>query len=86
MSLCRFRHIFGREREGIHSLRIMDIAVVDVVLTVLGAIAISYATGWDAWYVGAALFGLAIVLHRLFCVDTTVNKAIFGEVGGRNWE
>jgi hypothetical protein len=80
MSLCKYRHVFGREGEGIHSFRFMNVAIVDVLMTVVAAIVVSYITEWNVCYVTTFLFVLAILLHRLFCVNTTINKAIFGEV------
>ena len=35
--LCAYRNLFGRVAEGAHSYRIFDIAIVDVLFTVLGA-------------------------------------------------
>lgn len=40
--LCQYRHIFGKEKEGLHSYRFMDIAIVDVLLTFIGALLIAY--------------------------------------------
>ena len=43
-SLCQYRHIFGKERDGVHRYRdpFFDLAIVDVVMTIVGAIVISY--------------------------------------------
>jgi hypothetical protein len=30
MDICSYKNIFGRPREGVHSIRFMDVAVVDV--------------------------------------------------------
>lgn len=80
MSLCKFRHIFGKEGEGVHAIRLLDIAVLDLFFTVLAACLISFFTGWHAITVLITLLILGILLHRVFCVNTTVNKAIFGDV------
>ena len=37
MYLCKYKDIFGKVGKGIHSFRICNIAVVDVLLTVLAA-------------------------------------------------
>ena len=76
--LCKYRHVFGREGEGVHSMRLFNIAVVDLVLTIVAAIAISYYTKLNLLVVLVGLFALAIVIHRAFCVNTTINKTIFG--------
>lgn len=81
--LCKYRHVFGKEGEGVHSVRFMNIAVIDVLGTVLGGALIAWLAGWG-WrgflLVTVLLFVIAILMHRLFCVNTTVNKAIFGVV------
>ena len=72
--LCAYRDMFGKPGEGAHSIRIFDVAVVDVVATLIGAWFIASAV--DIGY-GWALLGLflaGIVLHRLFCVRTRVDR------------
>lgn len=72
--LCQYKNIFGVPKQGIHSIRIWDIAIVDVFSTVLGAFLISYATGVNFWLTLLTLFILGIFLHKLFCVETTIGK------------
>lgn len=82
--LCKYRLIFGKEREGVHSFRVFDIAAFDVLLTFLGGAILAYTTGKftiSSFLISTLfLFVIGIVLHRLFCVNTTINKAIFGIV------
>lgn len=80
MSLCKYKHIFGKEKEGIHKYRIFDIAIVDVIGTVVIGVIISYYAKWNYYITVLLLFIIAIILHRLFCVNTTINKMIFGIV------
>lgn len=86
LDLCKHRWVFGKEGEGAHSLRLFDLAVVDVAFTLAGAALFAAGTGRFTGprfaAAAAALFLLGIALHRLFCVNSTVNKAIFGVVGG----
>ena len=77
MSLCPYSEIFGRVGEGPHSYRIANIAVVDVLATLLGALVISLFFNFNFLYVSAILFVLGIILHRLFCVRTTIDKLLF---------
>lgn len=77
---CPHKHIFGKEREGFHALRMFDLAVWDVVGTVVIAWALAVWFGWGIGWTILAAFALAIVLHRLFCVNTTINMMIFGRV------
>ena len=79
--LCQYRDIFGQPRTGAHALRLFDVAIVDVVLTVLGAYILSmYIPAIPFWTILLSLFIFAIILHRLFCVNTKINTLIFGNV------
>jgi hypothetical protein len=75
--LCKYKEMAGIPGKGIHSYRILDIAVVDVIVTIIGAFILSYMTKWPFLYVLGGFFLLGIVSHRLFCVRTTVDKLIF---------
>ena len=80
MYLCKYKHIFGKEREGIHKYRIFDIAIVDVIGTILLGVVIAYYFKLNYYITILLLFIIAIILHRLFCVNTTINKLLFGIV------
>ena len=77
-SLCQYRHIFGKERDGVHSYRdpFFDLAIVDVVMTIVGAIVISYTWKVNVIVSFVFLFVLGIILHYIFCVETTISKII----------
>ncbi len=78
--LCPYRHIFGEERKGFHSIRVFDIAVGDVVLTIM--VAALYAYIYNV-HIAVVLFYamlLGIIIHRMFCVNTKINEMIFGKV------
>jgi len=79
MDLCKYKNIFGTPNEGIHSYRIFNIAIADVLMTIAGAYLISYFFKVSFLYTCIVLFILGIILHKLFCVRTTVDKIIFGE-------
>lgn len=74
MRFCAYKDILGVPRTGLHSYRLFDIAVVDVLLTFLGAWLISRITGMGYLRTLIAVFLLGIFLHWLFCVDTTVGR------------
>jgi len=65
-------------REGIHSLRIpiLDIAAVDTVATIAGAYGISRVTGWSFPKTTIGLFGVAMIAHHLFHVETKVMELV----------
>ena len=79
MSLCQFKHIFGEEGKGVHSLRFMGVAIIDVVGTFAVAIAIARYCNFDMWTCIAVAFATGVFAHWMFCVNTTVNVAIFGQ-------
>ena len=74
--------MFGQVGQGVHAYRIVNVAVVDVLATVLGAYLICLWLEYSSWtsffWILGALFFLGIVMHRLFCVRTTVDRLIFG--------
>ena len=75
----KIREFFGEPDKGVHAYRIGNIAVVDVLFTIIGALIISYILGANFFGVLLFLFILGILLHRYFDVKTTVDKWIFGE-------
>ena len=76
--LCEYKDILGAPRTGVHRYRIFNIAVVDVLLTLILAFFIHKMTNWRLWKVIPITFLVGITFHWLFCVDTTVNMMIFG--------
>ena len=72
--LCQYRHIFGKEKEGLHSYRFMDIAIVDVLLTFIGALLIAYYFKLNIILVFIFLIILGTLIHYIFCVETTITK------------
>ena len=77
MSLCKYKDLFGKPGEGIHSYRIFDIAYIDVIFTILTAWLISHFLNMSFGYTLIAFFILGIVMHRMFCVRTTIDKLIW---------
>ena len=76
--LCKYKNLFGKVGEGVHSYRIFNIAIVDVILTIVGAFIIHlFIPKYNFMYILAILFITGIILHRLFCVPTTVDKILF---------
>jgi len=76
--LCKYKEIFGKPNEGLHSIRIFNLAIVDVLFTILGAYVIHiFIPKYNFWYILLLLFILGIVIHRIFCVRTTIDKLLF---------
>lgn len=76
MSLCKYRDIFGRPNEGVHSMRFMGLAFVDLYLTLVLAGIISYKYEYNVIFVFMFLMLLSIVIHKLFCVDTALLRKL----------
>jgi hypothetical protein len=75
--LCKYRNYFGKPGEGAHSYRLFNIAYIDVLFTVITAWLISHFFKLSFGYTLAILFLLGIVMHRMFCVRTTIDKLIW---------
>ena len=76
MSLCRYKDIFGKPNEGPHSYRIFNIAIVDTVLTIILGYFIAKFFKLKLLYVLLGLFILATIIHKIFCVETTLTKLL----------
>ena len=85
MSLCKYKNIFGEPNTGIHTVRIFNIAIFDVLGTIIVGILLQFlllrifSFYIDLTLVLVILFSLGILLHRLFCVRTTIDKLLFSD-------
>lgn len=77
LKLCEYKNIFGTPGSGVHSYRVFDIAIVDVLLTVIVGIFISKIFNISVTYTLIGLFILSIIMHRLFCVRTKIDRLLF---------
>ena len=76
--LCKYKDALGKPKEGLHKYRIFNIAIVDVLLTIIGAyIFYLFHPKFNFFIILLCLFILGIILHRIFCVRTTVDKLLF---------
>lgn len=79
---CKYSTLFGEPNKGIHSTRFyigtQSFALFDTVATVIGAYLLQkyYFTAYPFWQVLLGLFISGIIIHKLFCVKTTVDKLI----------
>ncbi len=78
MYLCRFRFALGKPGEGIHSLRLFNVAIVDVLGTFLLAFVSSEILGGRYLFHLMFWFGMGMFLHWLFCVPTSVSEWFVG--------
>jgi len=77
MNLCKYKDALGIPGKGIHSYRIFNISVADVIMTIIGAYILSLIFKTPFLYTLIALFVLGIILHKIFCVRTTIDKLLF---------
>ena len=78
--LCKYKDMFGKPNTGSHSYRLFNLAITDVSMTIIGALLLAYFFKWNPVYTVAGAFLLGIVVHRLFCVRTTIDKLLFPNV------
>ena len=77
--LCQYKDILGKPGQGIHSYRIFNIAYIDVLFTIIGAYIIYlFFPKINYFIILILLFILGIILHKIFCVKTTIDKYLFG--------
>jgi uncharacterized membrane protein len=77
INLCKYRNALGVPGKGAHSIRLIGVAIVDVIMTLVGAYIIAYFARTSFAWTAAGLFLLGIILHRMFCVRTTIDKLLF---------
>ena len=78
VGLCKYKDIFGAPNTGIHKqFRLFDIAMFDVASVFIGGIVLGYYMKWNIPITILGFFLLGIILHRAFCVRTTVDKWLF---------
>ena len=85
MNLCKYSELAGKPREGLHSIRLFDIVIIDVILTIIGTLILYQILDYFfviSKYVSrivlvcmAFIFG--IIMHRLFCVRTKIDTILF---------
>ena len=76
-SLCpfvKYKDIFGQVGKGVHSIRLMNVAIVDYILTIILAFFITYSTSFPIELSTILCFVIAIISHMLFGVSTTTTK------------
>lgn len=74
--LTKYKSIFGDPNMGLHSYRIFDIAIVDLVATIIVAVLVAKYFETNIFATFILLFVIGEVFHYIFGVDTTVKKLI----------
>ena len=76
MSSCFYKDMLGVPGKGVHT-HVYGIAIIDVVMTIVGAVLLTFLFKWNFIVCLVVLFLLGILLHRVFCVRTTIDKLLF---------
>jgi len=77
--LAKYRHLFGEAgvRTGMRTYRFYSISIYDTFFVLIFAYILSWIDGYPFWLNAIVLFILGIIVHRIFCVRTTVDKILF---------
>lgn len=77
---CQYKDSLGKPGEGFHSVRFLNIAVLDTLLVVIATIIIKkFLPQYSMGAIFMVIFVIGIIVHRLFCVKTTIDKILFGD-------
>lgn len=79
MTMCifkKYKNILGEEGTGIHSIRFLNIALVDVILTMIIAILTTYFINIPFVLSIIMWFSLGFFTHVLFGVQTNATRLL----------
>jgi hypothetical protein len=75
--LCQYKDIFGKPNSGIRQqLRVFDISIIDALLTIVLGLILARLFKLNNFNGILIAFLLGIIFHKIFCVDTTINKLL----------
>ena len=77
IDLCKYKNIFGKPNDGIHSYRLFNIAIIDLLATIIVAWLLSYLFDISFIMITLLLLLMGIILHNIFCVKTTIDLLLF---------
>lgn len=79
INLTQYRDILGKPNTGIHSIRFLNISVLDVLLTLLlvKAIQFYFIPNSHFFIIFLSTFILGIFTHKMFGVKTTIDRLLF---------
>ena len=84
INLCDYKDIFGNPYEGLHSYRVFDIAIIDVLLVLITVYLYTSYTGQSFFECLIVAFVIGIILHRIFCVRTYIDRLLFPDIDYKN--
>lgn len=77
--LAKYKNIFGEpgKNNGMRKYRIFGIAIFDTLVVLIFAYIFSFINKYPFWMNAIGLLALGIIVHRMFCVRTAVDKILF---------
>ena len=78
---CAYKDSLGVPGEGVHAQRIGGLAFWDIIGTIILILGLQAATGVSLWIVTAVMLLFVVFIHKLFCVDTALNKELDKVIG-----
>ena len=77
MTLCEYKDLFGEPGKGIREWRIFNLSIVDFIGAIILGLILSKL--FNTSKIGGVFlsFILGLIFHKLFCVETTLNKLLF---------
>ena len=73
---CKYKNALGIPGKGVH-FHVFGVAIMDIIMTIIGAGILSYFFKIKFMITLLILFILGIILHRMFCVRTTIDTLLF---------
>lgn len=76
---CKYKDSLGKPGEGLHSYRVFNLSVLDILFTFLLAKFVQYYIMEETEFIIVLIycFIVGIIIHRIFCVRTTIDKLLF---------
>ena len=76
---CKYKDSLGKPGKGLHSYRVFNLSVLDILFTFLLAKFVQYYIMEETEFIIVLIycFIVGIIIHRIFCVRTTIDKLLF---------
>jgi hypothetical protein len=76
VDLCKYKDVLGKAGSDEYT-RIFTVRVMDLVTLIVGSYLIAYLFNFSFWKTLLVIFISGIVVHRMFCVKSAVDKLLF---------
>lgn len=76
VDLCKYKDVLGKAGSEEYT-RIFTVRLMDLVTLIVGSYLIAYLFDFTFWKTLFVIFISGIVVHRMFCVRSAVDKLLF---------